>query len=1046
MKHKTITHFRFLLLLAALLSSVSVWAQTRAISGRVLGSDGGSLPGATILERGTTNGVSTTADGTFSLSVQPGATLVISSVGYTAQTVAVGSQSSINVTLAAAATQLNEAVVVGYGTQAKADLTGAIATVGSKEINDVPVLTFEQAIQGKASGVFIESGGGKLGQATKIRIRGTTSVSGDNQPLYVVDGIPVINDDLSSNGAPTNPLTDLNPNDIASISILKDASASAIYGSRASNGVILITTKRGKNGPTKFELGYQTGLSKPTRSRSFLNATDYVALVRESANNVDNANGTSLTDPNSYTVFAEGRLRAYSADNDAYKTGAVNTDWQKELQQRAPTSQYNLSASGGDEKTRFYLAGNYTKQLGIIRNNSFERMNTRINVDHKATDRLTLGINLNLSRSVNNRIDNDNSFGTAYQAVALSPITPVIDPRTNLLSGALDLTTGLPNQAFPVYYNTLLSLDNVRNITTTYRTLGNVYAAYDLAKNLNFRSEVGIDLLFQNEDYKAGLLTARNTGSTVNGSGYNNDTRSARFTTNNYFTYHPVIGEQHSLSVVAGTAYEERRVDANSVQGQQFAGDAYRLVGGAALISGGTATSTRSALVSYFGRANYAFENRYLLTLSARVDGSSRFSKRYGLFPAASVGWVVTEESFLKDQKILSFLKPRFSYGQTGNQSFTDFGYLPLYQAGAYGGMATQRPFTIANPNLKWETTTQADLGIDFGFLDGRITGEFDAYRKRTNGLALNTNLAGTTGFTTYFQNVGNMENKGLEFLLTTRNAIGKLSWTTSFNAATNRNTVTNLGGQVINGGSINRAVEGQPIGVFYAQEYAGVDSKNGDPLYWKNATAADGTTGVIDHSTGTTNSYNSAARVVLGNPNPRWTGGVTNTIGYQGVELNFTFQGVFGNKVYNGAGTYMSTGFANGFDNQTTDQLTRWQKPGDITNVPQARLFSGDGIGNSSRFLSNADYVRLKTTTLSYTFPAALIGHAHLTSARIFLTGVNLLTFTKYTGSDPEVNADYLASNVGQTSATGGNIAQGNDFYSAPQLRTYTLGVTLGF
>lgn len=1024
------------LLLGLLLAIVApAWAQAQAISGRVVGSDGSPVPGATILERGTTNGVSTNADGNFTLTVKPGATIVISSVGYSAQTIAVGSNSVVNVTLPVSATQLTEAVVVGFGTQQKADLTGSVATVSSKEINDVPVVTFEQAIQGKAAGVFIENGGGKLGQATKVRIRGTSSISGDNQPLYVVDGIPVINDDNSSTSAPTNPLTDINPNDIANISILKDASASAIYGSRASNGVILITTKRGKSGATRFEFGYQTGLSEPSRHRKFLDANQYVALVRESANNTDNILGIKTTDPNGYTAFAERRLKRYSAGNDDYLTGKINTDWAKVVEQRAPTNQFSLSASGGDEKTRFYIAGNYINQLGIIRNNSFERMNTRINVDHKATERLTLGINLNLSRTKNHRIDNDNSFGTAYQAVALSPITPAIDPRTNLTTGALNPATGLPNTNYPVYYNPVLSLENVRNVTTVYRTLGNVYAGYEIVKGLNFRSELGIDLLFQNEDYKAGLLTARNTGFTSNGSGYNADVQNTRFTTNNYLTFRPNLGEQNSLEVVAGTSYEERKITSNLIQGQQYAGDAFRTVGGAAVISGGNSASTASALLSYFGRANYAFENKYLLTLSGRVDGSSRFGKRYGFFPAASVGWVITEESFLKNQKVLSMLKPRFSYGQTGNQSFSDFGYLAQYSPGAYGGLATQRPTNIANPNLKWETTTQADLGLDFGFLDGRVYGELDFYRKRTKDLALNTNLAGSTGFTQYFQNVGNMENKGFEFIVTTRNAVGAFTWNTSFNGSININRVTNLGGQVITGGFINRAIEGQPIGVFYAQEYAGVDPENGDALFWKNKTNADGTT-IMDHSTGKTNDYNLSAPVALSNPNPRWTGGVTNTLGYKGVELNFTFQGVFGNKIYNGAGTYMSTGFGNGLDNQTVDQLDRWQKKGDITNVPQARLFLDTGFNNSSRYLSNGDYVRLKTTTLSYTFPTALITPTHLASARLYFTGVNLLTFTKYNGSDPEVNADFSA----------GNIGQGNDFYSAPQLRTYTLGVTLGF
>ncbi len=1031
MQQTLFSQFRLLLFLAACLCSTSAWAQTSAISGRVTASNGGVLPGATVIERGTSNGVSTNADGAFSLSVQPNATLVISSVGYTSQTIAVGGQSVLNVTLAASPTQLTEAIVVGYGTQTKADLTGSVATVTSKEINNVPVVTFEQAIQGKATGVFIENGGGKLGQATKVRIRGTSSVSGDNQPLYVVDGIPVISDDNSGTSAPTNPLTDINPNDIASISILKDASASAIYGSRASNGVILITTKRGKSGATRFEFGYQTGLSYPTRERKFLDATQYVALVREAA-----ANSYKIDPTFDYVTFAESRLKRYSAGTNDYETGAVNTNWQKEVEQRAPTNQYSLSASGGDERTRFYIAGNYINQLGIIRNNSFERMNARINVDHKANDRLTLGVNLNLSRTKNRRIDNDNSFGTAYQAVALSPITPAIDPRTNLTSGALDPVSGAPNMNYPLYYNPVLSLENVRNVTTVYRTLGNVYAGLDIARGLNFRSEVGLDLLFQNEDYKSGLLTSRNTGSTVNGSGYNGDVQNTRFTTNNYFTYHPSIGEQHSLEIVAGTAYEERKRTGNLVQGQQFAGDAYRTLSGSAVISGGNSTSSASSLQSYFGRANYAFANKYLVTLSGRIDGSSRFAKKYSAFSGASIGWVMTEESFLKDQKILSTLKPRFSYGQTGNQGFADFGYQPQYSAGAYGQLATQRPAVLGNSDLKWETTTQTDAGLDFGFLDGRIYGEVDFYLKKTRDLALVTSVPGTTGFTALFRNVGNMENKGIEMALTTRNAVGgALTWTTSFNASTNINRVTNLGGQVVQGGFINRAIEGQPIGVFYAQEFAGADPKNGDALYWKNVTNSDGTT-FIDHSKGTTNSYNEAAQVVLGNPNPRWTGGVTNTIGFKGFELNFTFQGVFGNKIYNGAGQYMSAGFGTGLDNQTADQLDRWQKEGDVTNVPQARLFLNTGYNNSSRYLSNGDYVRLKTTTLGYTFPTAMLSSIHLASARIFLTGVNLLTFTKYKGSDPEVNADYAA----------GNIGQGNDFYSAPQLRTYTLGASIGF
>lgn len=1038
MKQTLFVPIRPAMIAAACLFSAPVWAQSVAISGRVASSDGGDLPGATILERGTTNGVSTGANGAFSLSVKPGATLIISSVGYTSQTIAVGSQTTLKVTLAVAATQLSEAVVVGYGTQTKADITGSVATVSSKEIANTPVTSFEQAIQGKAAGVFIENGSGKLGQAVKVRVRGTTSVSGDTQPLYVIDGIPITSEDQSGTTAPTNPIADLNPNDIESISILKDASSSAIYGSRGSNGVILITTKHGKSGPTKFSLGYQTGLSDPTHKKSYLNATDYVMLEREAAAN------ENVRDPLfDYVAFTEARLRRFSGGNDGYKTGAVNTNWQNEAFQRAPFSQYDLGANGGDEKTRFYIAGNYTNQKGILINNKFEKMSARINVDHNASKRLTLGVNLNLARTKNNRLDNDNSFGTPLQIVALSPISPVYDSRTGLLSGALDPATGQPNTNFPLYYNPLLSVENASFVTTVFRTVGNVYGQFKIVDGLSFRSELGIDLLNQNESSYQGRLTARNTDFTSNGNGYNGYVQNNRFTTNNFLTFQKRFAELHSVEAVLGTSYEERRINSNSVSGQQFPSDAFKYITSAGLINSGSSRSTGSTLLSYFARVNYAFASKYLLTLSGRVDGSSRFGKNnpYGFFPAASLGWVMTDEAFLRDQKVLSLLKPRVSYGRTGNQGFGDFISRSLYSGGSYAGGPTIRPeilsgnTTLGNPDLKWESTTQADAGIEFGFLDNRITGEVDAYLKKTTGLVLSVLTPSVTGYSNQYRNVGSLENKGLEFSLTTRNAVGAFAWTTTFNAATNQNKVTNLDKQILNGGYVNRAVEGQPIGVFYTVEYAGVDRDNGDALYWKNKTNDDGST-TIDHSAGTTSNYNDANRVVVGNPNPRWVGGVTNTLSYKGVELNFTFQGVFGNKIFDGGGQYQAANGSNGFDNQTSDQLNRWQKRGDITNVPQARLFEGNGTANSTRYLSNGDYVRLKTTTLSYTLPVGIVSKAMLDRVRIYLTGVNLLTFTPYKGWDPEVNADYQASNIGQ----------GNDFYSAPQARTYTVGINVGF
>lgn len=1035
------------LLLGLLLLAVApAWAQMQAVSGRVLGSDGGAVPGATVLERGTTNGTSTNADGNFSLSVQPGASLIISSVGYTAQTVAVGGQNTINVTLPVAATQLNEAVVVGYGTQAKADVTGSVVTLTTKDIANAPVQSFEQAIQGKAAGVVIENSSGKLGQAIKVRVRGTSSVSGDTQPLYVVDNIPIQTDDFSSTGAPTNPIADINPNDIESITVLKDAAASAIYGSRASNGVVLITTKRGKAGATHFNLGYQYGVSQATHKREFLNANEYTELITEALKNGGRTDASIAT-----------RLKGYAGGVTVDANYDVDTNWQDQVFQKGKFSQYDLNASGGTDKTKFFISGQYSNQEGIIITNKLERIAARFNVDHKATDWLVLGANVSLARTRNNRLPNDNVFSTPLQIVALAPITPLIDPRTGLTSGALDLTPGSaflgqPNNNFPFYYNPLLGLQNNAATYTTlgYRTLGNVYAQADILPGLSFRSELGLDLLNQDEDQYLARVTGRNSGRT-NSFGFSAHATSGRYITNNFFSYRKTLAEQHSIEATLGTAYEERKFSFRSVSGTQFASDAYRTIANAATFTNGSSTGTSNALLSYFARLNYAFANKYLVGLSARIDGSSRFgqNKRYGFFPAASAGWVVTEESFLKDQKVLSFLKPRVSIGRTGNQGFPDFAPLSLFSGtSGYVGVPGQRPLQIGNPDLKWESTTQADAGLEFGLLDNRISGEVDVYQKKTNDLALNVPVPGTSGFASQFQNVGTLENKGVELSLTTRNFVGGFSWTTTVNAARNNNKITYLQGQPILGSFLSRAQEGYPIGTFFGAEYAGVDPANGNALYYLNKSNGDNTgTGTIDHSAGTTSNFNDAQLVPVGDPNARWTGGLTNTFTFKGIDLSATLIGVFGNKVFDAGAPFYSVGFNNGPDNQTKDQLNRWQKVGDITDVPKAIYLGSNGTGNSSRFVRDGSYGRLRTITLGYSLPSTLAKSVYLQSVRVYVQALNLFTITKYQGWDPEVNTDYLASSgtQGSVTATQGNINQGIDFYTTPQPRTITVGINVG-
>ena len=1004
-------------------------AQDRQVTGKVTSAeDGQPLPGVSVVVKGTSRGTQTDANGTYTIGLPRNAgSLVFSFVGTNTKELSVGSQSTLNVVMTNDSRSLDEVVVVGYGSESKRNLTGNIASVSSRDIQNVPVPSVEQALQGKVAGVQITSLNGKLGQGLQIRVRGSSSVTASNQPLYVIDGIPVTSQNQSSSSAPTNPIADLNFNDIESLQILKDASASAIYGSRASNGVVLITTKKGRSGKTQFELSGFYGGSTPTHKREFLNTQEYVSYLQGAL-----ANSAALgQDPFSQTDLADIFTQLTGGDRAAWEKATVNTNWQDQIYQKAPVQQYDLSARGGDAKTRFFISGGYSDQNGILIKNRFQRLSGRVNLDHTATDKLTIGVNLNVARTTNNRLSNDNAFSTPLQIVALPFFTPLTDAAGNLSSD------------YTLYYNPLLNRDFSSNVTTVNRLFGNLYADYKIVPGLSFRTELGTDQLIQRENQYYGRETARNT-QTPNGQGFDSWTQVSNYTTNNFLTFGQTFKQKHDVDATVGVSYQESTQTYNDLTAQQYPSDAYKQISSAAKVTGGNGFLSTFSFLSYFARANYRFNNRYLVGVSGRVDGSSRFgaNNRYGFFPAASVGWILTEESFLKNVPTLSLLKLRASYGITGNAEIGNFSSRGLYSglasyAGSTGqagvaGVPGQVPSQIANPDLKWEKTGQADFGLEFGFLNNRISGEVDYYIKKTSDLLLNVNVPGSTGFRTQLRNIGNLENRGIEFVLNTQNTTGAFQWTTSLNIAHNTNKITNLKKQVIQGGFVNRAIEGQPIGVFFTREYAGVDPKNGDALYYKNTTNADGT---LDRTTVNADNINQAQQVVVGTPNPSYIGGVTNTFTYKGIDLTVLFQGQFGNQIYNGGGQYMS---ANGdyFDNQTRDQLNSWKKPGDITSVPQARLYGGNGTANSSRYLQKGDFVRLKSVTLGYSLPKTMVSKIGLTRVRVYASGVNLLTFTKYTGWDPEVNADYLAGNVGL----------GNDFYSAPQARTITGGLTIGF
>lgn len=1008
-----------LMLAAFLLSVQMVWAQNKTVIGKVTDSkDGSPIPGASVTVKGSRSGTTTGSDGTFTLSVpEKTKALIISALGFEAQEAAI-SGSSVEVSLKAGATQsLDEVVVVGYGTKIKRDLTGNIARIKGSEIANTPVANFTQALQGKAAGVFVEANNGKVGEGVKVRIRGTTSITGSNSPLYVVDGVPINGDPYSGNS-----LADINFNDIETFDILKDASAAAIYGSRAANGVVIITTKKGKAGKTSLSVNFQYGVNKPTGYRGFLDAGEYVDLLREAAVNSDIIEGVDPLDPaqypGSWLQFAENRLTRYSGYSN-WRNLETNTNWEKlAFNQDSRTRIVDISASGGNDKTKFYLSGAYLNQDGILVGNNFQRISGRVNLDHEASSKLKIGFNLGLSRSLGNRVSLDNDFSTPLQLVALSPITPVRDLDGNLY-----------DRPVATYYNGLIELENASYLSTIFRNIGSAYLNYKLTKNLVFKSEFGIDLQTQTDDQYFGSRTIN--GESTNGYGQADGYRTFNYNTNNYFTYNRSVGI-HDIDFTLGMSFQKTSTNISRITGEDFPDDQLQTLANAGRITGGYTNRSDYSILSYFARANYKINNKYLFGISGRIDGSSVFGEnnKYGFFPAISAGWIISEEDFLRSSRLISFLKLRTSYGTSGSDGVPNrFASKTLYGSAKYNNTSGLATSTLGNPDLKWERSKQVDIGVDFGLWANKLTGEIDYYSRNTDDLFYNVPLPGTTGFATWLVNVGSMKNTGWEFVLNSSNITkGNFKWTTSLNLSKMKNKITKLDGDqdIIPGNDgryLNSLLVGQPIGVFYGPKFAGADPANGDALYYKE----DGKT--------TTNDYNEAGSFVVGDPNPDWLAGITNTFNYKGIELSVLFQGVFGNQIQNGAGGFMSASF-DWFDNQTKDQLRRWQNPGDITDVPQLRLGYGNGINASSRYVEDGGYVRLKNVTLAYNIPKNILTKLKISSARIYFTGVNLATFTDYTGWDPEVNTDYRA----------GNRNQGSDFYAAPQIKSFTFGINLGF
>jgi TonB-linked SusC/RagA family outer membrane protein len=978
------------------------YAQEKTVSGTVTDQDGVPLPGVNILVKGTTTGTQSDFDGNYTIQAVEGQTLVFSYLGQQTVERAVAASNTINVQMQEDASQLEEVVVVGYGTQSKRKVTDNIATISSDQINEIPTPSLQSALTGKAAGVRITQINGKVEGGIKVRVRGVATISSSQEPLYVVDGVPISNDDESINQSPINPLVSINPNDIESIQVLKDASSAAIYGARGTNGVVLITTKQGREGKTKVSVNSSYGWSTATNKVDFLNAAQYRDLFLESGLN---------------SGFTEAEMQGVFEGYANGQTG-VDTDWQDLALVDGSVEDHGISISGGGEKTRFFLSTGYNKTKGIARGNVLERYSLRGNMDHDISDKFKTGLNASISRSKIDRLSNDNAFATPLQAVAQVPLSPAY------------LDDGVtPNNESTEYYNFLMEEFNGNFETNLWRVIANTYLQYQIVPELNFRTEVGYDLTTQVAERFSGSLTE---SASVDGFGTANAVETEKYILSNYFTYNQVFGDSFDFEATAGMSFEESNRRLQFVQAQGFPSDDLQTLNSASEIVAGGSSRTAFNFLSYFGRANLAIANKYLLKGSLRYDGSSRFGadNRFGIFPAASAGWILSEENFLSDSETLSLLKLRASWGITGNAGIGNFASLSLFQGSPYDQRAALAPTQLGNPDVKWERTTQVDAGLDFGFFGNRISGEVDYYVKTTDDLLLNEPIPGTTGFVNITRNVGELRNKGFEFVLNTKNVQTEdLRWNTSFNLSTLDNEVTRLPGRdIIEGRNIVR--EGETLSSFYMVEYAGVDSANGDALFVLNTENADGSL-----NKDTTSDFNQAQRIVVASPYPDLIAGLSSNLNYKNLDFSFTFQGEWGASIYNDGGRFQS-GNARFFDNQTVDQLNRWQQPGDITNVPQARLFTTNGQQPSTRYLDGSDFIRLRNLTLGYTIPTDVTQKFHVDRLRIYFSGFNLLTFTDYQGFDPESTADFNAAQS--------NIQVGVDFYSAPPAKTYTLGINI--
>ena len=1053
------------LLLCLCLTMSQLLAQKQTISGKVTDEKGIPLAAVTVLaltgdRKVVTTGV-TDLNGSFTLTInEKTRTLQFSYIGLEEQAVPISGKTSFAVILRASGRNLSEVVVVGYGTQKKTEVTGSVGSVKGGAIAETPIQSFEAGLAGRTAGVQITVASGVVNEPPVFRVRGTNSISLSSYPLIIVDGIPSFTGDYTSGNASANPLASINPNDIESIDIAKDAAATAIYGSRAANGVVFITTKKGKAGRLKVTYDGWVGTNTAYGLPKMMNAAEYIAFKSQAV-----ANNPSLTG-GSAVAFN------YAQDTAGHN---IDTKWTDYVYHTGLSHSHNLSVSGGNDATTYYLSTGFTDQEGIIRKNSFNRQNILFNIDSRVSKIITLGGKASYSNEKNKAaVSSGGLSGEAYNTTALGRLTQVLPPILSPYNkdGSYNIngsTIGYANITGTAisYYNPVPLLDNSRSNNEINHIQSNIYLQLKPLPWMTLKTVYGIDYLLIDNDLFSTPITG--DGYTANGSASDVFGKYKTWLWTNTAQFDYTFGTKHNFSLLVGNEQQRRTSSAYGINRQGLSDPAYNVIQAGYTLNNSTGNAYgENYLLSTFGRLNYNFNHKYYLAGTLRQDEYSGFGKKKGIFGGGSAGWEIAQEGFWKAaslDRIFSSFKFRGSYGKVGNGGISDYAPFNLYGSGLYGGTATLSfaAGSVGNTKVQWESSLQTDVGFNFGILHDRITGQFAYYNNNVNGLILNVNQAPSAGLPTNPPlNVGSMYNRGVEITLNATPVLKTdFSWATSFNLTINTNKVTALAAglpsiQTVTSGSetVNQTMPGYSEGYLWVIRTAGVDQSSGKRIFLNSAgqkvyyqfyapagqfnysTTPDGTTKYVSPSGGTSITQ-AADAVMYKNVLPKYVGGWTNTFNYKSFTLDVLLTYQAGFYVYYGTNAGLHD---QRFWNNATDVLTdAWTAKGD-GGKKYARPVFGDNVSNGSAMpmdinVFKGDFIKLRTVSLSYNLPRNMLEKVKISSARFYVSGQNLGIKTKYPGPDPEVS-----SNGNSTSG------QGVDRNTIANARTITVGMNVGF